>query len=212
MLVIVGGHSRNIGKTSVVEGVIRALPKANWTAVKITQYGHNVCSTDGAACGCSSGNDHPYSLSEEQHPGPSDSGRYLAAGAKRSFWLRTAKNELGHGIPALREIIAASENVILESNSAMQFFSPDLYLVVLDPAVADMKESTRRYFDRAHAFVITDRGDAALPWDGIPMRWLEGKPHFAARPPVYVSSEMCAWLLAWMGNRMERTTRSASLI
>ena len=44
MLVVVGGHSRNIGKTSVVAGIIRKLRGRQWTAVKITQYGHGVCS------------------------------------------------------------------------------------------------------------------------------------------------------------------------
>ena len=43
-LVVVGGHSRNVGKTSVVAGLIAALPEFKWTAMKITQYGHNVCS------------------------------------------------------------------------------------------------------------------------------------------------------------------------
>ena len=44
MLVAVGGHTRDIGKTSVVSGLICALPQFPWTAVKITQYGHGVCS------------------------------------------------------------------------------------------------------------------------------------------------------------------------
>ena len=47
MLVVVGGHSRNIGKTSVVAGLIRKLRDRKWTAVKITQYGHGVCSHHG---------------------------------------------------------------------------------------------------------------------------------------------------------------------
>ena len=34
MLVVVGGHSRNIGKTSVVAGIIRKLHHWKWTAVK----------------------------------------------------------------------------------------------------------------------------------------------------------------------------------
>lgn len=207
MLVMVGGHSRNIGKTSVVEGVIRALPDAAWTAVKITQYGHDVCAPKGASCDCASGGDHPYALTEERGPGDTDSGRFLAAGARRAFWLRTAQGELGHAIPSLREIIAGSENVILESNSAMQFFNPDLYVVLLDPAVADMKESTRRYFDRANVFVVADRGETPFPWEGVPHRWLQGKPRFIARPPVYVDSEMCAWLRGWMGNRTEIATK-----
>ena len=40
MLVVVGGHSRNIGKTSVVAGLIRKLRDRKWTALKITQYGN----------------------------------------------------------------------------------------------------------------------------------------------------------------------------
>ncbi len=212
MLVIVGGHSRNIGKTSLVEGVIRALPEAGWTAVKITQYGHDVCAADGDSCDCAAGDDHPYALTEERQPGPSDSGRFLAAGAKRAFWLRTARGELGHAIPALQKIVASSENVIFESNSAMQFFTPDLYVVLLDPAVADMKESTRRYFDRANAFVVIDRGETPFPWKGVPRRWLDDKPRFLARPPVYICDEMAGWLGGWMGNRTAIASKSAGRV
>ena len=39
-LVVIGGHSRSVGKTSVVAGIIAALPDFHWIAVKITQYGH----------------------------------------------------------------------------------------------------------------------------------------------------------------------------
>src|SRR6266568_4565110 len=38
-VVVVGGHSRNIGKTSVMVSLIRGLESLAWTAVKITQYG-----------------------------------------------------------------------------------------------------------------------------------------------------------------------------
>ena len=42
MLIVVGGHTRNIGKTSVVAGLIQALPQFDWTAMKITQFGHGI--------------------------------------------------------------------------------------------------------------------------------------------------------------------------
>jgi len=38
-IVVVGGHSRSVGKTSVVAGLIAALREFNWTALKITQFG-----------------------------------------------------------------------------------------------------------------------------------------------------------------------------
>jgi dethiobiotin synthetase len=49
-IVVVGGHTRNIGKTSVVAGLVRALPEMRWTAFKITQFGHGVCSANGEPC------------------------------------------------------------------------------------------------------------------------------------------------------------------
>src|SRR6185295_12970560 len=135
-LVVVGGHSRNIGKTSVAAGLIAALPGYNWTAMKITQHGHGICSAVGEPCDCAVEYDHPYTISEETAPGDSDSARFLAAGARRSFWLRTAVGGLGHAIGAFREILDSSENTIVESNSILQFFRPDLYLAVVDFEVA----------------------------------------------------------------------------
>ena len=44
-IVVVGGHSRNVGKTSVVAGLIAALPEFHFAAMKITQYGHGICAS-----------------------------------------------------------------------------------------------------------------------------------------------------------------------
>src|SRR6267142_7011162 len=77
-LIIIGGHSRSVGKTSVVAGLIAALPEFNWTALKITQYGHGVCSMDGEPCHCAT-NDHSWAISEElDRSGESDTSRFLA--------------------------------------------------------------------------------------------------------------------------------------
>ncbi|MGC2513780.1 MAG: hypothetical protein WA383_04610, partial [Terriglobales bacterium] len=63
-ILVIGGHTRSVGKTSVVAGLIAALPAFHWTALKITQYGHNVCSANGAACDCATA-DHSWAVSEE---------------------------------------------------------------------------------------------------------------------------------------------------
>ena len=198
MLVVVGGHSRNIGKTSVVAGLIAALPQANWTAMKITQHGHGFCVDAGAACGCETEYDHLFALSEETEPSATDSGRFLAAGAKRSYWLRTAMGQLGHALPAIREILASSENVIVESNSLLQFVKPDLYLVVADFATADFKDSALRYLDRADALVTVslDANSAAGGWTRVAPQLWKLKPRFAACPPRYVSEELSAFVCA----------------
>jgi hypothetical protein len=51
-LLVVGGHTRNIGKTSLAASIIVATRELDWTALKVTQYGHHICSTSGHACGC----------------------------------------------------------------------------------------------------------------------------------------------------------------
>ena len=84
-LIVIGGHSRNVGKTSVVAGLISALREFEWTAAKITQYGHGICSANGAACDCATG-DHSWAISEERdRSGETDTSRFLVAGAARVY-------------------------------------------------------------------------------------------------------------------------------
>jgi hypothetical protein len=187
VLVVVGGHSRNVGKTSVVCGIISGLREWNWTAIKITQYGHGVCSHEGEPCECADPR-HPVALSEERGVSGTDSGRFLAAGAGRAFWLRTAAGQLGEALPRLRGLRNGAENVIVESNSLLQFLRPDYCLMVVDGAVADFKATSLRFLDRAHALVVTSA--ARLAWPGVPASLLEGKPRFAAPAPGYANSEI----------------------
>ena len=82
-LVVIGGHSRSVGKTSVVAGLISALREFDWTAVKITQFGHGVCSTSGELCDCAVA-EHAFAITaERQANSRTDTARFLAADARR---------------------------------------------------------------------------------------------------------------------------------
>jgi hypothetical protein len=143
--IIVGGQARDIGKTALVCAIIRAFPQCAWTAVKITGYGPDEYATQGP----------PYSLSEERDArGAGDSSRFLAAGARRSFWLRAPAGQLAPAMPELRAAIAGAANLIIESNRVLECLDPDLYLLLLDPARADFKETAKRFFDRADAYIV----------------------------------------------------------
>ena len=155
-LIVVGGHSRSVGKTSVVAGLIAALPEFHWTAMKITQYGHGICSANGKQCHCAT-DDHSWAVTEElNRSGKSDSSRFLVAGAARSLWVRTRQGMLAEAMPRVRQEIEAAENAILESNSIMRFVRPNLYLTVLDAATEDFKVSAQIYLDRADAVILHD--------------------------------------------------------
>ena len=192
MLVVVGGNSRNIGKTSVVAAIIRDTAHLCWTALKITQYGHGKCA-GGGDCECA-GQRHRYALTEEKVTTGKDSGRFLGAGARKAYWLRTEQGKLGNALPVLKTIIAENENVICESNSMLQFFKPDAYVMVLDGRVEDMKQSARLYFDRVDAYALVADGASEWPWDGLQRRVVNGKPHFLVGPPDYASAELAAWI------------------
>jgi molybdopterin-guanine dinucleotide biosynthesis protein len=196
-VVVVGGHSRNIGKTSVVAGLIAALPELRWTAFKITQYGHGFCTADGAPCDCQT-DDHTVAISAERDPAGlskpgTDSARYLNAGAERSLWVRTRQGMLADAMPRIRKELASVEdaggNAILESNSILQFLKPDLYLSVLDAGTADFKESARLYLDRADAVLVVERG-LAPQWQNVSLRLVEGKPQFGVRGPGFMTREV----------------------
>jgi hypothetical protein len=186
--VVIGGHSRNLGKTSVVAGLIAAMPELNWTAVKITQFGHGVCSVNGENCDCAT-DEHTQAISEEKcRAGDSDTSRFLTAGAARSLWVRTKQGWLAEAMPDVRSRLAGAENVIIESNSVIKFLRPDLYIPVLDFKTADFKESAREFLDRADAVIVHSGGDKPS-WD-VSLKLLQGKRAFSITPPEYVTPEL----------------------
>jgi len=188
-LVVVGGHSRSVGKTSVVAGLIAELREFDWTAVKITQYGHGVCSANGEACDCATA-DHAWAISEERdRSGESDTSRFLVAGAVQSLWVRTEQGRLAEAMPTLRQRLEGKRNVIIESNSVLKFLRPDLYLTVLDPSTADFKNSAREFLDRASAVILHETADGAA-WHSVSLKPVAERPVFRVIPPKYVTPEI----------------------
>ena len=192
-LIVVGGHTRSIGKTQLVCDLIAALPSANWLAGKITQYGHGVCATNGHDCDCAP-TEHIVALDWESNGASgTDSGRFLQAGAARSFWLRTKQGYLAEGMSPLREALASVANsvkggglnVIVESNSLLQFVKPSLYVTVFDSARDDFKDSARQMLDRADVFVfrrgLEDTSVTEPPWMQLPAQLLRQKPSLLQR-------------------------------
>jgi molybdopterin-guanine dinucleotide biosynthesis protein len=206
-IVVVGGHTRNIGKTSVVAGLIRALPEMRWTAFKITQFGHGVCSANGEPCDCETA-EHTIAVSEERDGASgTDSARYLEAGAVRSFWVRTRQGQLAEAMPRLRKEFERAQadggNVIVESNSILRFLRPDVFLTVLDPATKDFKESALRYLDRADAVLLPELEIGRPEWSGVSLKLIEGVPRFQMRLPGYVTEEIAEFV----GERLAKVVR-----
>jgi len=98
-------------------------------------------------------------------------------------------------MPLLRQALAvppegslsggAAQNVIIESNSLLQFVKPSLYVTVLDAARHDFKDSARQMLDRSDVLVFRrglDSDDAAHPpWLKLPARLLQEAPSLVQR-------------------------------
>jgi hypothetical protein len=197
-LVIIGGHSRSVGKTSVVAGLISALPEFEWTAAKITQYGHGICSANGEACDCATG-DHSWAITEERdRMGESDTSRFLAAGAARVFWVRTEQGRLAEAMPTLRDRLKSARNMIIESNSILKFLRPNLYLTILNPATADFKKSAQEFLDRADAVILHQSSDTPS-WQSVSLKPVAACPVFQIKPPEYVTPQIVDFVRAKLG-------------
>lgn len=199
-IVVIGGSTRNVGKTSVVAALIARLPEFRWTAFKVTQYGHGFCTADGKPCQCQTSDSCVSVSAEREFASGTDSSRFLAAGAVRALWVRTRMGMLADAMPRIRQEIAASEHAILESNSILEFLEPDLYLSVLDPAVSDFKNSARRYLDRADAVLIASP-TGTHPEEFSARAGLLKIPQFRIAPPDYISEEV----LDFVRTRLPRT-------
>ncbi len=195
-LVVIGGHSRSVGKTSLAAGIIAASPEFRWTALKITQYGHGVCSASGHDCDCVIDEpDCPFAITREMHPDSgSDTSRFLKAGAGQVYWVRTRVGQLDLAMPELKRLLADREFVIMESNSILRFLNPDVYLPVLRFGTEDFKLSNQLYFNRANAYAVVGKSADGAGWPGVDLALLQKRPVFTIEPPSYFSLEVLDFL------------------
>jgi hypothetical protein len=188
--VVVGGHTRNIGKTAVTAALINSLQTLGWTAVKITQYGHGVCSHDGQPCGCEP-EKHPFEITEEKNRGAgTDTSRFLAAGARRALWMRVRQGQLGAAFPQLAAALAGETYAIIESTSVVEFLHPAVFLMVLDSRQQDFKASAFRFIHQADALVMPGPWPADPAWRKNLPSVLAAKPAFPAFPPDYSNADL----------------------
>jgi len=189
-LVVVGGHSRKVGKTSVTEGIIRAFRQHPWTAVKISSHWHDSQSIPD--------NFLIYEESSGQGEG-TDSARYLAAGASRAFWVQVRPRHLAEAMPAVLPLLQSTPYVIVESNAILNYVRPDLFVMVLRHDVDEFKDSAREILVRAHAIVAVDPGTAIPGWKEGVRAAMAGIPVFAAAEPGALPAGLVDFMKSRLG-------------
>ena len=143
-VIVVGGSGKDAGKTSLVCGLLAALPELAWVAVKVTGHGHG----------------KPQPIWEETVPGSgTDTARYLAAGASRAFLITARDEELAAALQALRSMLAPDTNILFESNRTPGHLHPDLCLAISRGEPMDDKPSFHALAGAMDARVIPGQQD-----------------------------------------------------
>jgi len=194
-LIVIGGHARNVGKTSVGTAIVAAWPQYQWTAVKISSHWHE---EEKNAADENAGN--ICRIDEELLSSGTDTGRYIAAGAARAFWVRVRQGRMQKAFPQLMPVLSSSSHVIIESNGIVRYVQPDLYLMVVRCGVADFKESALETLPLAHAVVSVGCSDAAVARKSLPDNVASDVPIFPAPDPSKLTPELTEFIETVQGS------------
>ena len=188
-IIVVGGSTKGAGKTTLVCGLIAALPEFRWTAVKITLHEH----------------EFPTPVCEETKPGDeTDTARFLAAGAKRAF-LATAPvrdHALEPDLPAVLDQLwpnfGRGTNLIFESNSVVHHVRPNVCLMIhagpkRELPLPERKPSFIAAVGHADAMVALSQADEVIQ-DGLCLPGQPPKPIFHLAALERISPAMLAWI------------------
>jgi molybdopterin-guanine dinucleotide biosynthesis protein len=154
--VAIGGFSSEVGKTTLLCELLRALP--GWEAIKLTRGHYRSCGKDPHAC-CVSHllGDEPLVRSgrrETYAPGK-DTGRYWDAGASDVHWVIATDGQVERGIRLALERVRAP-GVLIEGNSFLKFVGVDFAVMVARADGGKVKPSARRALKICSALYLSD--------------------------------------------------------
>jgi hypothetical protein len=177
-ILVVGGSTKDIGKTALVCAIISALRDYDWTALKITAHDY--------VANIGQDSTSPAIREETARGEQTDTSRYLAAGARRA--LLVTRQDDGIPIDEMCRALGSDRNILFESNRIVDVIEPDVCLAIVVGPAANWKPSFVRLLQKADAVVTFEpvEVEAAMLRHEIPRFEL----HAADRP----SPEMVDWL------------------
>ena len=149
------GFSSNVGKTTLVCELLRALP--GWEAIKLTRGHYRSCGRDPAGC-CVSDllRDEPVVRSgrEANYQVGKDTGCFWDAGASNVHWVIVKEDQVERGInEALGRV--ESDGVIIEGNSFLDYVKPDLAVMCARSEGGKVKPSARHALTKSDLVYIS---------------------------------------------------------
>lgn len=181
-VIVVGGHSRGVGKTALVTEIVRALGSRPVATVKVSQHRHG----------------HGVSVVEDTIVTPlTSTGRCLLAGAGRAFLCRCPDDHLDVARRVVLDLVVAGWTTVIESNRMASVVAADLTCFVVSPATDDWKASS--WLVPHVDLLVTTSAPVGLP--PAAARWLAGR---SLRPSFLAFGE--SWRVAglnhWLSTRL----------
>ena len=175
-VIVVGGSSKNVGKTSLICCMIAAFPDFRWTAVKITSHRYGQIEPVW---------EEPAARARQEEQG-TDTARFLAAGARRALLVSASETALPWR--EMEAALAGERNIIYESNRVAEEIRPDICLAVLCGTGTGFKASFVPFLKAADAVIALEGGETALQDAAA------GIPVFRMASPNEISAELIGWL------------------
>lgn len=152
-LIIVGGTSRNVGKTEFSCNLIEKLVKDHDVyGLKVSTISPDILKGGSKATFL----DSSYQLNEEKkRETKKDTSRMLRAGAKGVYYLQSDGAGLKEGFEEFQKLIPKNAVVVCESNSLDQCVKPEL-LVVVRTIDGHITKKAEKRLTKADLVVISD--------------------------------------------------------
>ncbi|MGV8057259.1 MAG: molybdenum cofactor guanylyltransferase [Smithellaceae bacterium] len=205
-MIMIGACGRNTGKTEMACRLIKKFtPDYTVIALKVT----TIKKPDGKYTpgnedhGLSSGS--PYLLTEEHRENPEkDTGKMLAAGAHKVYWLKVKKEYLTKGMETFLELInnGPDKIIICESNSLRLVVEPGLFLINQNIRDQSIKPSCQDVISFQDHIIQFDREKFVFDVDAGDINYVDGN--------WYIKESATAIILA--GGKSSRMGQDKSLL
>ncbi len=154
-LLLIGGSSRNVGKTTFVVKLIEKFAREHSiiglkikTIYEGDSFFHGKDRTP---------LDSDYRLIEEfDETSGEDTSKMLRAGAKRAFRLKVKSAAILEAFNAFRDLLTKPCLIVCESNSLRKVVKPAIYLLIKQQSDENMKPSAKELEKYADKIIYTD--------------------------------------------------------
>jgi len=143
-VLLVGSNTRKTGKTSLISRIIETYgEKHSISAIKLAIYDNK----DDLFSHYPEASDDGTFIIKEEKPGEKDSGKFMAAGAKKSWFIATMQSQINQVIELLYEIKSAGGLAIVESTTLRNYILPGLFIFVQSKSTKEKAKNLRPLSD-----------------------------------------------------------------